>query len=85
MQTADGVQPLIYHVGFNENLRVQNFGFEQPKRLDTSSDVLFEVDVMKLFTGGTTLDIAQLKTVKMDKSDAKVLADNYASMINLID
>lgn len=75
------VQPLVYHVGFNENLRNIVFTPPEPVSLADEGGLKFFVDVMKLFIGETVIDMAALRTVKMDKTDASRLAANYASMI----
>ncbi|MGI9364179.1 MAG: MbnP family protein [Rhizobiaceae bacterium] len=75
--------PLVYHVGFSENLRQVNYSWQEPLQLGSNSQVDFSVDAMKLFNGRSIIDMAQLNSVKFDKEDARTLADNYSKMITL--
>ena len=76
-------KPIVYHVGFSENLRTQSFKIPQ-NELDTSATVLeFDVDIMKVFQGSTVINLSELASVVMKKADARVVADNYAKMISL--
>lgn len=84
LRVGDQVLPLVYHVGFSENLRTFSFELPQPLALDANPPLRFRVDIMKLFNGKTVVDMAHLKSVKFDKQDARMLADNYQSMIELI-
>lgn len=73
--------PLVYHVGFDENYKTVSTGLQgdaldsRPARLD------FEVDVLRLFQGSATIDLAALPDVKFDRADAALLAGNFAGMI----
>jgi len=40
-------------------------------------------DVRQMFNGANTVDMAGLSTVKFDRDDARLLADNYARMISI--
>ena len=73
--------PLVYHVGFEENYRLiatelhrEPLG-RRPARLD------FRVDILRLFQGSTTVDMAALPSVKFDRADAALLAGNFATMV----
>jgi hypothetical protein len=74
-------RPLVYHVGFDENYTVvatavhAEIGPRGEARLD------LRVDLLRLFTGAATIDMAALPTVKFDRADAALLARNYAGMI----
>lgn len=74
--------PLVYHVGFDENFqRVSNR--IDAALLDTSSANLnFRVDLLRMFTGHATVDMAALSNVKFDRNDASLLARNYREMIS---
>ena len=76
-------KPLVYHVGFSDNLRRYSFRFDEPLELDDSSQVDFTVDVLKLFDGINRIDMAEISSVKFNKPDARMLADNYGTMISL--
>lgn len=84
LQTANGSTPIVYHVGFSENRR--DYEFELPTAQPTGEGAAlhFQVNVMKLFNGSTTIDIAKKPSVIMDRDDARIIADNYASLISLI-
>jgi hypothetical protein len=78
LRGADGLVPLVYHVGFDENMREQSLALN----LETGArEIAFDVDVMALFDGETRLDLSALPTVKMNRSDASVLADNFAGLV----
>ncbi|MGK0190655.1 MAG: hypothetical protein ACI9R3_006485 [Verrucomicrobiales bacterium] len=80
---VDGqVRPLVYHVGFNENRR--DVMFSPPQDIDLNGDesIQFTVDIMKIFTGGSTINMVKLPSVKFDKKDAQSIADNYKVMIS---
>jgi hypothetical protein len=73
--------PLVYHVGFEENYRLIATELRRepldsrPARLD------FRVDILRLFQGATTVDLAALPSVKFDRADAALLARNFAGMV----
>jgi hypothetical protein len=73
--------PLVYHVGFEENYRriateLRREALDsRPARLD------FRVDILRLFQGSTTVDMAALPSVKFDRADAALLARNFAAMV----
>ncbi len=73
--------PLVYHVGFDENYRLISTGLRRqpldsrPARLD------FRVDILRLFQGSTTVDMAALPSVKFDRADAALLGRNFAAMV----
>ena len=73
--------PLVYHVGFEENYRPISTELHRepldsrPARLD------FRVDILRLFQGSTTVDMAALPSVKFDRADAALLARNFAAMV----
>ena len=80
---VDGqVRPLVYHVGFNENRRDVMFSPPEDIKLSSDESIQFSVDVMKLFTGGSTINMAKLQSVKFDKNDARSIANNYKAMIS---
>ncbi len=79
LQSGGVLRPLVYHIGFDENY--QPLAFD----LDPSgpTELQFQVDIMKLFSGRSIIDMEQLSSVKFDRVDAKLIADNYADMISL--
>jgi hypothetical protein len=78
---GDATDPLVYHVGFEENYRListllsRELLHSWPVRLD------FEVDLLRLFQGATNIDLAALPTVKFDHADAALLGRNFPSMV----
>jgi hypothetical protein len=81
LEIDDRRQPLVYHVGFDENYRPLGFALD-PKRLTTRAARLdFRVDLLQMFGGSNPVDMAQLPTVKFDHTDAARLAGNYSGMI----
>lgn len=83
LSVNDALVPLVYHVGFNENYRPKGFMLEESPFAQRRPLLTFKVDVMKLFTGARTIDMAGLSNVKFDRVDARRLADNYETMITL--
>ena len=73
--------PLVYHVGFEENYRLTSTALprwllaRRPARLD------FRVDLLRLFQGSTNVDLAALPSVKFDRADAALLARNFAVLV----
>jgi hypothetical protein len=73
--------PLVYHVGFEENYRLISTELHR-ERLDIRPARLdFRVDILRLFQGSTTVDMAALPSVKFDRADAALLARNFAAMV----
>ena len=79
----DGVRkPLVYHVGFDENYRQISTGFDSGLLGMPDANLDFRVDLLRMFVGHATVDMAALSTVKFDRNDAALLARNYADMIS---
>ena len=76
--------PLVYHVGFDENYKTVAFKLAQPLFDLRAETLVFKVDIMKLFTGVTTIDMSTLSNVKFDRTDARRIASNYQTMITLV-
>ena len=83
LKMEEDIQPLVYHVGFSENRRDLIFTLPVAEELSGTSEVGFKVDVMKLFDSASALNMAQLQSVKFDRQDARVLAENYSRMISI--
>jgi len=77
-------RPLVYHVGFDENYTPLAFALDGARLATREPRLDFRVDVQKLFTGSTPIDMAALPNVKFDHEDAATLARNYAAMITLL-
>jgi hypothetical protein len=73
--------PLVYHIGFEENYRPISAELRResldgrPARLD------FRVDILHLFQGATTVDMAALPSVKFDRADAARIARNFPAVV----
>jgi hypothetical protein len=79
----DGVRkPLVYHVGFDENYKRISTAFDAELLASRDANLSFRVDLLKMFTGRATVDMAALSNVKFDRNDAALLARNYAEMIS---
>jgi hypothetical protein len=81
LQHGNASDPLVYHVGFEENYRPISTVLPRkpldgrPARLD------FRVDVTRLFQGSTNIDMAALPSVKFDRGDAALVARNFAALV----
>lgn len=79
----DGARkPLVYHVGFDENYKRISTEFDAELLGTRDPNLNFRVDLLKMFTGHATVDMAALSSVKFDRNDAALLARNYAEMIS---
>lgn len=79
----DTQYPLVYHVGFDENYKL--FSIELDETLFEQRDPVLDlrVDLLTMFAGRRTIDMAALPNVKFDRDDASLLADNYADMVSV--
>jgi hypothetical protein len=75
--------PLVYHLGFDENY--SSLGFDVGRLLlEQREDVIeWRVDVLALFDGQRTWDLAATPSVKFDRSDARALTGNIPAMVRL--
>ncbi len=80
---GETLRPLVYHVGFNENRKTLRFDLAETVAPGSSDPLLFTVNVMAVFTGINTIDMAALPNVKFDRDDARLIAGNYGQMISL--
>lgn len=83
LDQAGEISPIVFHVGFSENLRAYEFDFAEPVDLSQPNDVSFLVNPMNLFDGTTRIDLSELSSVKFDRNDARMIADNYQHMVTL--
>ncbi len=83
LELDDEQIPLVYHIGFDENYKSIAVNLDERLFGQHEESLDFEVDVMKSFTGTTLVDMALLPSVKFDKTDARLIADNYATMVTL--
>ena len=75
--------PLVYHVGFDENYKRVAIDLGKSLSVGSSTTIDFRADLLQMFNGTQTVDMAALPNVKFDRADAKLLADNYAHMVSL--
>jgi hypothetical protein len=75
-------KPLVYHVGFDENYKPISIGLDPGHPGNRDSNLDFRVDLLKIFAGHATVDMAALSNVVFDRKDAALLARNYAEMIS---
>ena len=73
--------PLVYHVGFADNLARLDFDAGTLFAARRDEQRVYRVDVMRLFGGNSPIDMAALPSVKFDRADAKRIAANFAAMI----
>ena len=83
LQSGEQLQPIVYHIGFDENIRPLAFSAERDLSSSETNIFAFEADLLKLFNGNTQINLAKKTSVVFDKVDARIIADNYASMISL--
>ncbi|WP_170327909.1 MbnP family protein [Ruegeria arenilitoris] len=83
LKQGDDVSPLVYHVGFSENAREVEFMLPPDVLVSDDPEVHLIVDLAKFFDGTAQIDMQALPSVKFNRADAEILADNYAIMITL--
>ncbi|WP_170507223.1 MbnP family protein [Ruegeria arenilitoris] len=81
LQVGEDVSPLVYHVGFSENAREVEFSVPAEVLADGKQEVHLTVDLAKLFDNAVQIDMQALPSVKFNRTDAEVLANNYANMV----
>lgn len=75
--------PLVYHVGFDENYRQVSLELGEPLFDGPEADVDLRTDLLQMFSGVNKVDMAGMSNVKFDRTDAKLLADNYSRMVSI--
>jgi hypothetical protein len=73
--------PLVYHIGFAENYRSISTGLPRQPLDRRAARLDFRVDLLRLFQGATNINMAALPSVKFDRSDAALLAHNFAGLV----
>ena len=84
----DGVPPipLVYHVGYSENYKELSLGLDQggpSPGAQTNTTLTVEIELMEMFRNPQDIDFSVLPSIKFDKGESKMFADNYADMIRL--
>ena len=72
----------MYHVGFDENYKQVSTELDPSWSAGREAILDFRADVLRMFSGSKVVDMASLPNVKFDRSDARLLADNYARMVS---
>jgi hypothetical protein len=80
---GDVQSPLVYHVGFDENYKRVSLELDGPLFDGLEGEVHLRADLKRMFQGSEAVDMSALSTVKFDRADSKLLADNFASMVSL--
>lgn len=81
LETKEGLVPLVYHVGFDENYTLQSLPLGEITT-DPHGNVLdYKIDISGLFAGSPPLDMATVPTVKFDPDDAKRIAEGFKNLI----
>ena len=75
--------PLVYHVGFDENYKQVSLELDADLFDGPEADIEFRTDLLQMFSGAKTVDMVGTSNVKFDRTDAKLLADNYAGMVSI--
>jgi hypothetical protein len=83
LAVGDVQYPLVYHVGFDENYRQVSITLDEPLFGGLEANIDFRADLLQMFKGAQTVDMASLSNVKFDPVDARLLADNYARMVSI--
>jgi hypothetical protein len=78
---GDTSEPLVYHVGFNENYRCASAQLDRAPMERRSARLDFRVDILRLFQGCTNVDMAALPSVRFDRADAALLGRNFAALV----
>lgn len=84
LDAGDAVLPLVYHVGFDENLRRVSLPLDAGA-LVAGPPIELCADLMRMFAGGEAkeaLDMRQTSNVTTERGASRLLADNYAAMVS---
>ena len=79
LETGDTALPLVYHIGFDENLRRVSLP------LDADASIELCADLMRMFAGDAPneiVDMRQTSNVTTERGASRLLADNYAGMVS---
>lgn len=82
LELADGLVPLVYHVGFDENYTARSVPLETSSFDGESATIDLCADLLTMFTGVETVDLGELPSVTFDGDDSRLLARNWAGMVS---
>ncbi len=81
LELADGLVPLVYHVGFDENYALRSVPLHASSFDGGSATIELCADLLTMFTGVETVDMGELSSVTFDADDSRRLARNWAGMV----
>jgi hypothetical protein len=81
LDLAEGLVPLVYHVGFDENYAARSVPLDAAVLERASATIDLCADLVTLFTGARTVDLRELPSVTFDGEDSRLLASNWAGMV----
>ena len=81
LELPDGLVPLVYHVGFDENYAARSVPLNASAFEGDSASIDLCADLLTMFTGARTVDLAALPSVTFDGDDSRLLAGNWAGMV----
>lgn len=85
LDAGDAVLPLVYHVGFDENLRQVSLPLDAASLAGAEATIELCADLMRMFTGdeaNEVVDMRQTSNVTTERTSSRLLADNYAGMVS---
>lgn len=80
LENESGRQPLVYHVGFDENYREVTLPLKV-EVVEQTGVAHFKVDLLALFSRPSPLDLASLPSVKFDPDDAARIASGFTQLL----
>lgn len=81
LELADGLVPLVYHVGFDENYALRSVPLDTSIFDGESATIELCADLLRMFTEVETVDLGELPSVTFDGDDSRLLARNWAAMV----
>ena len=81
LELADGLVPLVYHVGFDENYALRSVPLDASSFDGDAATIELCADLLALFTGIETVDMGELPSVTFDGDNSRLLARNWAGMV----
>jgi len=82
LELGDGLVPLVYHVGFDENYAARSVPVDAAIFAGDSATIDLCADLLQMFTGIETVDLGELPSVTFDGDDSRRLAANWGGMVS---
>lgn len=76
LSTEHVTVPLVYHVGYSENYRIQRMPVTE-----TGNHIQLKVDFARLFNAKEAIDMQSLSSVKFDREDARNISLGYLGLL----